>query len=811
MAETEQLARRLSTAVSRAISEALDSSDGTTEESNWCGLRVARPGSRQVSSVASKKNTTSWIAELKDSAKSVLSPIAVFAVAIMALVIFNLLVSGVDLEFPRYGALLLSAVIFGISMLLAGMASPYYLGSGETATSLAAAAEISFSKMWVLGSQILLPVLFYYADFVSDIILIRRFWHSGHSAYAVLNSLAIAAGLVSSMFSASTTADRDALSLLLILFHVNPLLVAAQAIFLFCLARVATGNDPRYQSLQSYFHSEKCKSQLARSTLGEAFAEALLSMFIQTYALMTHTLAWNFLSFLSLVLSLISIVKSFSLLDMYPHVSREINGQPILVGLVKPEKTAFQLAVVYRLVEVSSQVLFFPLFQVVVDEFEFFGLRYSGVVLWSCDCLVQAVLVMKYTNWKPTKLMFAIPNTIGTYEPVLLRGSASRAFLSTPAALHVLTHLGELVLVLVYLFHFRASDVYKLWESHAWTRFVLRYYAVCNVARYILFFFLQRYCACRVDDVAPCVRDILTEKAKENADDVDLDIPLDIAMAALSPGSGTGLDAEKFCKEIAAIALKSSYVAGIMCQVVARREVHRINENAESSMIRAGKAVLDAMQQHAMVPEVQKAGSRALFQLASGSASNKKNLYQKDAVNILLKSVENHREDRNLRSAVLFALDVLAGDEEIRRHLAELALQEARVGPQDLLTWVLESLGKGSGPRSDECRKDRLLQFAACGFIGQIAFNDEKMQLKLIEAGALVLLLQSMRKHREDRDVQRAACLALRRLSPLRVQRLRSLGLQEVVSKAMDTHPGHAALQREAWKLLETLEQASRC
>jgi hypothetical protein len=41
------------------------------------------------------------------------------------------------------------------------------------------------------------------------------------------------------------------LSLLLILFHVNPLLVAAQAIFLFCLARGATGNDPRYQSLQS--------------------------------------------------------------------------------------------------------------------------------------------------------------------------------------------------------------------------------------------------------------------------------------------------------------------------------------------------------------------------------------------------------------------------------------------------------------------------------------------------------------------------------------------------------------------------------
>ena len=41
----------------------------------------------------------------------------------------------------------------------------------------------------------------------------------------------------------------------------------------------------------------------------------------------------------------------------------------------------------------------------VVDEFEFFGLRYSGVVLWSCDCLVQAALVMIYANWKPTKLL----------------------------------------------------------------------------------------------------------------------------------------------------------------------------------------------------------------------------------------------------------------------------------------------------------------------------------------------------------------------------------------------------------------------
>ena len=67
----------------------------------------------------------------------------------------------------------------------------------------------------------------------------------------------------------------------------------------------------------------------------------------------------------------------------------------------------------------------------VVDEFEFFGLRYSGVVLWSCDCLVQAVLVMKYTNWKPTKLligsaMTGMPEDGGMhgnpYPPGILQG-----------------------------------------------------------------------------------------------------------------------------------------------------------------------------------------------------------------------------------------------------------------------------------------------------------------------------------------------------------------------------------------------------
>jgi hypothetical protein len=48
----------------------------------------------------------------------------------------------------------------------------------------------------------------------------------------------------------------------------------------------------------------------------------------------------------------------------------------------------------------------------------------------------QFSIFLQILSFMP-RLVFAIPNTIGAYEPVLLRGSAGQAFLSTPALLQV--------------------------------------------------------------------------------------------------------------------------------------------------------------------------------------------------------------------------------------------------------------------------------------------------------------------------------------------------------------------------------------
>lgn len=697
----------------------------------------------------------------------------IVAAALLTLVVFNLLLKDVDVALMRI--VLFPGLIIGALTLLAGMVSPHHNAKKPWKEAVA----VSVAKMQMLAGQILFPTFLYYADLASDIYMIRRFWHEGHDAFAIINSLALVAGLALSV-------NGNMLSRLLVLFHINPLLVTVQAMFLFCGARSATGNDPRYRSLHGYFQSEGCAMQLVRSSVSEAFAQAFVSTFVQTYAMLTQSLSWNFLSTISLLLSLVSIVRPFSFLDMYQYVSREIHGQPILVGIAQPESLTFALVVAYRLVEVSSQVLFFTLFQVGFDDLKFHGLRYGGILLWSLDCALQALLVVAYTgNLK--KLVFAIPNTIGAYEPVLLRGSAGQAFLSTPALLQVLIHLCELILALTCVFTFKSADAYDLLESHVWMKWVLWYFASCNVVRYSLFFFLYWFCAYDVDAEwrtnadRVYVTKLLTDKALEEADNSDKIIPLEIAGIAEFSGKG-GLDPEKAYDAMVHGRIKLPYyVAGHICQIVARA-AHKIDIKDKGNMEMACEAVLKAMQQHPTESTVQRAASRALFNLVSGCGDNKLFFAKRQALSLLLKSVLEHDGDDDLRRYVFMALQEFAGD-ETGHHLDD---EKEEMGP-NVLESVLANL-----------RSHR-----------KVIFYYPKMRKQFYEEGALEELLHSMREYREDSDVQRTACLALRRFamddrSGEVLERMRCLGVQDDVRRAMDMHAG--ALQYEARKLMDALE-----
>ena len=59
-------------------------------------------------------------------------------------------------------------------------------------------------------------------------------------------------------------------------------------------------------------------------------------------------------------------------------------------------------------------------------------------------------------------------------------------------------------------------------------------------------------------------------------------------------------------------------------------------------MEKARKAVLKAMQQHPTESTVQRAASRALFNLVSGSVENKMFFAKEQALSLLLQSVQRH-------------------------------------------------------------------------------------------------------------------------------------------------------------------------
>ena len=260
-------------------------------------------------------------------------------------------------------------------MLVAGMISPRLYGNRSSRDAL----RDSIGKIKVLA-KFLFPIFLFYGDLVSDILVIRRFWSEGYIAYGVLNCLAILAGAVSSVVSGVHDFSTDSMLLvLMICLQLTPLAVAVQATALFCAAIDCSGTDPRYKSLEGYLRDEGCATLLARSIAGEAFTEALLSIFVQTYAILRHAISLNHLTIASLLFSIGSIIRSFASLDKRGHVSREIRGQGIVVGLAEWTSLPFILVVVYRAAEVSSQVLFFPLFQLMVDvRGPIFGLRYTG-------------------------------------------------------------------------------------------------------------------------------------------------------------------------------------------------------------------------------------------------------------------------------------------------------------------------------------------------------------------------------------------------------------------------------------------------
>ncbi|CAE7213069.1 aarA [Symbiodinium necroappetens] len=684
----------------------------------------------------------------------------------------------------QYWIYVLILFLIGILLLLAGMISPRFYANHSTSDSL----QASWAKMQVLA-KFLFPVILFYGDVISDILLIFKFWGEGMKPYAILNFLAILAGSTASVVNGVENTSLDSLLLTVVMFfQLTPLAVALQSIGLFCAAVDSSGTDPRYKDLVGYLRDRGCYTLLAHALVGEAFTEALLSTFLQTYALLRHSISWTLLTELSLVFSIGSIVKSFAKLDLRGHVSRDIKGQAIVVGLAEWTSLPFILVVIYRLAEVASQVLFFPFFQMVEDRHGvIFGLRCSGVLFWLLDLVLQAALVYHSTR-NPKKLLWAVPNTIGAFEPMLLAGS--EAVFCTSARLQVLIHFFELVLGTAFVCFFHTQRVYDfcLERPH-----IICGLLVCNVVKYGLFIFIRTFSAYPVicSEEFPFAK-ILSKEAIEVADLADKRVPLEVVIY-----SNFSLDKGTDRKKIFDAMNRQSDgfrddMAGNVCHLVSRLAYNQNRQRKESLIAEgAGKAVLAAVDMHIDdeqddVPALRGA-CRAILNLTVGSAENKRFLAE-HGPGMMLKCMQ--RKDRFLRRYACFTLEALVADKDIRAKMSQ--------------HWK-----PIVGNLEAEHRADNLLQTAACGLIAKLAC-DEHLRKELVRGGCHADVVESMRRHPNDMDVQRDACFALRMLAPAfdpETQfELLSMGVRADIRKAMENHSNQPSFQYEAWNLLQSLD-----
>ncbi|CAE7439012.1 aarA [Symbiodinium natans] len=649
---------------------------------------------------------------------------------------------------------LLILVVAALLTVLAGMIGPKLYGNRSTRDAL----RDSLEKIQVLA-KFLFPVVLFYGDLMSDILMIWKFASEGKMAFAVMNTLAILAGSTASVVNSVHDVSQDSLLLSLMIFlQLTPLTIALQSIGLFCAAVNSSPTDPRYKSLEGYLRDEGCQTLLQRAIVGEAFTESLLSTFLQTYALLQHSVSWSSLTIVSLFFSVGSIVKSFAKVDLKGHVSRELKGQGIVVGLADWSSIPFILVVLYRLAEVTSQVLFFPLFQLIRDSHGvIFGLRCSGVILWMMDLAVQAALVY-YGTGNITKLQWAVPNTIGVYEPMLIAGSG--ALLTISAKMHVLTHFLELVLATGFVCCFYMQRVNVVWEEHSR---ILCCFAMSNLAKYVLFAFVRKFCAYQPErpEEFP-IQKILKNDASASADLADKRAPLEVAMSTAL--SVYGADPQKLFD-----AMKDDstdirkYYAGEVCHLVSRLAQGKDIKKKESLMDQgAGDSVLAAIDMHLEDDEsddcpVLRGACRALMNLTTGSAKNKQFFAEKGPG---------------------MMLNCMLKDSSIRAKLVQ----------QDILGPVVSNL-KAHGD-------DNLLQTATCG--------DSHLREKLVQHHHPCTneVLASMRKHPDDMDVQRNACSALRNLAPASDRetqlQLLAMGVREDIRKAMDHHASQPSVVYEA-------------
>eukprot|EP00435_Cladocopium_sp_Y103_P062073 s1011_g23.t1 len=483
-----------------------------------------------------------------------------------------------------------------------------------------------------MSVHVLFPVALFYGDLVYDVLVMKRFWQTGDKQYFALNVLAILAGLLTTSLIGSAGMGTASKALqpirhctaVLPFLHVIPLYC-----FVFAFREFADAKSATYKSdaFDRRLIDSGLTALMASSTVGETFGEAMLSSFLYA-ALRQGPLQWPSLLACSVLVSLISLVESFSKIDRFGHVSWYRQGQAVVVGLAKPLSVAYVALVLYRWLAVCSRLLLFPLFQLALHEelqLRLWHVAYGGSLLWFADCILQAVLVF-YCTQNRWKLFLAIPNTLSSFEPLLLSGEG--ALLSVNVKLHAVLHFAEFVAA-IWMAR-TGSGVPALWEEHG---FALRLFLACSVIQWPLLLILRCFCSHQLESDCFVVKDCLSQEAQSIWDLCDAKIPLYVA-ATVPFTMHSGCDVAKLI-DLMRTGQEPAQVAAQTCDLIKRYvlpresselpdEPSQLPENVTAASCM--EAILRAMEDHVSSPEVQKQAVWCLKNLALNRPENEETL-----------------------------------------------------------------------------------------------------------------------------------------------------------------------------------------
>ena len=92
---------------------------------------------------------------------------------------------------------------------------------------------------------------------------------------------------------------------------------------------------------------------------------------------------------------------------------------------------------------------------------------------------------------------------------------------------------------------------------------------------------------------------------------------------------------------------------------------------------------------------------------------------------------------------------------------------------------------------------------SACELIEAVTFRSTTVQQRLVEMSGIEILLESMKKYLQDKELQIMFCRVLQHVASIAPRELSNAGLCALLKETLEVHTSEAAVHQASWQVLE--------